>query len=139
MIKEFASKIASSGTFAIFFIIWVPLVACGGQGLVDCANGWVAFHNTISTSGDWMWHPLLSGSAHIDMGKWVTGNTLPGGYIDSNTVYTWGQCMQTSWAFLGFMLMTTVIQWALSASFGKKIGQEINKVTHFNHKEEEKA
>ena len=126
MVKEFASKIASSGAFAIFFIIWVPLVACGGQGLVDAANGWVAFQD-----GAHQWIQLYG---HV-----VVGTSLPHGWITTSTLYTWGQCMQTSWAFLGFMLMTTVIQWALSASFGKKIGQEINKVTHFNHKEEEKA
>ena len=127
MIKEFASKIASSGAFAIFFIIWVPLVACGGQGLVDAANGWVAFHD--GTTNFWM-----SG-----LGFTHTSSSLPHGYITTDTLQVWMRCMQTSWAFLGFMLMTTVIQWALSASFGKKIGQEINKVTHFNRKEEEKA
>ena len=133
MIKEFASKIASSGAFAIFFIIWVPLVACGGQGLVDAANGWVAFQN-----GAHAWIQLSSGNAVTQV---ITGhaNALPSGWITQGTLEVWMRCMQTSWAFLGFMLMTTVIQWALSASFGKKIGQEINRVTHFNHKEEEKA
>lgn len=133
MIKEFASKIASSGAFAIFFIIWVPLVACGGQGLVDAANGWVAFHN-----GTQWFAASFSSLSHSDLANsgLSVGSTLPHGWITTNTLQVWMRCMQTSWAFLGFMLMTTVIQWALSASFGKKIGQEINKVTHFNHKEE---
>ena len=125
MMKDFMQKIGSSTAFVIFFIIWVPLVACGVQGLVDHANQWVAW----KSDNEWVW-------IQQDTLTLKHATNLPKGYITSQTLQVWTRCLQASWAFLGFMLSTVVIQWALSAHFSRSIENTLNRFNWTHNKDE---
>lgn len=128
MMKEFMQKIGSSTAFTIFFIIWVPLVACGVQGLVDHANDWVAYQH----GNEWYWFDVNNLKSAVQY-----GTSRPSGFITAKTLQVWMRCLQTSWAFLGFMLSTVVIQWILSAHFSRKIENTLNHFSWTHNKEKE--
>ena len=111
MSRDYTTRVILITLFLIFFIIWVPLVACGGQGLVDQANQWL-----YQPAGNE--YILLNVESNLNGYSLVTAAYLAAhchGWISTQTLLVWTRCMQASWAFLAFMLIIMILMPALTA------------------------